>query len=1142
MKHNLAQFTASAAGRVTTLPVPDCRGPVGNELHSAFPGPWRLGAVLAASAALLLPAAPARAQYAGNNALSFNAASSQFVAVPGFGNIIPTNEVTIEFWAYTTQTAQQSAFMQEPDSATNRFQAHLNYLTGLTYWDFGNINTSGRLAYFSPVGSLNHWTHYAFVASFSGNYMRIFTNGALFASKTGMTPCARGDFQLRLGGNNGYFYTGLLDDFRVWDRARSGDEILAGKDHPLSGAESNLVLYFRFDATSGTTLTNLAIATGAAYNGALSNSPPWVVGAPQLSVSPAPTTLPATGVTATTATLQGAVNPEGAVTTSSFQYGLTTNYGSVTSPKSQAAGNLAIAVNSALTGLSPSAIYHFRLLATNSAGGAFGADQTFHTLGWTNVVSTTNDTGAGSLREAIAATLPTGIIYCAPELSGQTITLTNGQLLLTNSLTIDASVLPGGLALSGNHNSRIFFLTNQANLTLYSLTLTNGRVVADDGGAIYISAGCELGMTNCWLAGNSVVGPPGIDGLPGTGTTRIPPTVGGSGRGGAIYNAGTLRLNRTTLSGNQSAGGAGGRGINQPSNYSAFDGASGGDGLGGAIYNLGSANLVFCCLSNNAAAGGRGGRGASVGWNGSGSRGGAGGRGCGGALYCAGQASFAQGALAGNRASGGDGGDGGDGGSEIQSEANGIDSVAVGGAGGGGWGGGLFNAGTMPLTQVTVTGNTGNGGHGGSGGMGASSTTPHGIGGAGGTGGAGGSACGGIYTSNHLVLQQITLAANASLGGLGGNGGLPGQAPDPGAVAGAHGAAGASGCGGLQNAFGQCSLLNSIVAANLGSQQPDVSGQFSSLGHNLLGIVEGSTGFASGADQDLLGSAAAPLDPGLKPLANYGGPIPTLSLLPGSPAVDAGDDAITTTYTTDARGLGFPRLRGQHVDIGAFEFDLSVYTPPVLLSASALMVSLDPATHLGGLTMAASANPEGLPAFIWLQYGIGAGYGINTAPVALGYDVSPVATALPLNLLAPGLTWHYRVVVTNAAGATFGSDQAVTVSRLGDFNGDGVVDQSEFASVLANLHGTGVVSDSDLNLVLPRYWPASQWLSLTEVAGLGGTNVTFTLTNSLTVAFSVEYTTNLTDWLPLGQATPRYLFTDTNAPALPQRFYRLRWP
>lgn len=114
----------------------------------------------------------------------------------------------------------------------------------------------------------------------------------------------------------------------------------------------------------------------------------------------------------------------------------------------------------------------------------------------------------------------------------------------------------------------------------------------------------------------------------------------------------------------------------------------------------------------------------------------------------------------------------------------------------------------------------------------------------------------------------------------------------------------------------------------------------------------------------------------------------------------------------------------------------------------------------------------------------------------------------------------------------FGLIDNVVVSRpvgfvpttAGDSNGDGIVDADE------------------LNVVLANYFATSPWLLMTNVAGLGGTNVTFTLTNDLAGAFLVEYTTNITDWYELGPAVPRYLFTDTNAPALPQRAYRLRWP
>jgi hypothetical protein len=73
------------------------------------------------------------------------------------------------------------------------------------------------------------------------------------------------------------------------------------------------------------------------------------------------------------------------------------------------------------------------------------------------------------------------------------------------------------------------------------------------------------------------------------------------------------------------------------------------------------------------------------------------------------------------------------------------------------------------------------------------------------------------------------------------------------------------------------------------------------------------------------------------------------------------------------------------------------------------------------------------------------------------------------------------------------------------------------------------------------YFASSPWLYPTNVAGLGGINVTFALSNSTAGSFSVQYSANLTDWQFPGPATPRHLFTDTNAPVGLQRYYRLRW-
>ena len=142
---------------------------------------------------------------------------------------------------------------------------------------------------------------------------------------------------------------------------------------------------------------------------------------------------------------------------------------------------------------------------------------------------------------------------------------------------------------------------------------------------------------------------------------------------------------------------------------------------------------------------------------------------------------------------------------------------------------------------------------------------------------------------------------------------------------------------------------------------------------------------------------------------------------------------------------------------------------------------------------------------------------------------NPPEKPVTLNLLLPGLTpyttYHYRAVATNILGLTTGADVTFTpMTTAGDQNGDVIVTEAEINAAFAN------------------YLANSPWLYLTNVAGLGGTNVTFALENTPPLTFTVEYSTNLVDWYPLGPATPRYLFTDTNAPALPQRSYRLRYP
>ena len=97
-----------------------------------------------------------------------------------------------------------------------------------------------------------------------------------------------------------------------------------------------------------------------------------------LAAAPSANTEPASSVTSTSAVLNGQVNPNGASTTVTFEYGLDTSYGdSLTATQSPVSGTVSQGVSAGLTSLTPGQTYHFRTKASNSVGTTYGSDQTF---------------------------------------------------------------------------------------------------------------------------------------------------------------------------------------------------------------------------------------------------------------------------------------------------------------------------------------------------------------------------------------------------------------------------------------------------------------------------------------------------------------------------------------------------------------------------------------------------------------------------------------------------------------------------------------------------------------------------------------------------------------------------------------------
>lgn len=210
------------------------------------------------------------AQLAGA-ALRFNGSNS--IQNAGYGLIAPTTEITIEFWQKVDGPAQQAP-LSIGTSNTNRISMHTPWIDGVVYWDFGNIFTGGRLSYTPPQSLSGTWQHFAFVASQSGNFMRIYRNGILEAQKTGPLPYVRGNVPLIIGGNG---YAGELDEVRIWNTARTQTQVQQFMNSILQGNETDLMGYWRLDEGSGNTANDSRGTRHATFTG----SPQWTAsGAP----------------------------------------------------------------------------------------------------------------------------------------------------------------------------------------------------------------------------------------------------------------------------------------------------------------------------------------------------------------------------------------------------------------------------------------------------------------------------------------------------------------------------------------------------------------------------------------------------------------------------------------------------------------------------------------------------------------------------------------------------------------------------------------------------------------------------------------------------------------------------------------------
>jgi hypothetical protein len=204
--------------------------------------------------------------------------------------------------------------------------------------------------------------------------------------------------------------------------------------------------------------------------------------------APTVTTDPAGNIGSTSATFNARVNPNGFLTAVQFEYGTTTNYGTLTATQSVGSSNVLVAIATTVTSLSPNTTYHYRVDATNLVGTAQGADQSFTTLPGPPTPITTAATGLASSAAILNGTVaPNGLatMWWFELGTNSSYGFSSVTQALLSSGTVTAVSLPlAGLAPNTTYHFRLDASNSAGSVTGADVSVTTNPFIDSDGDGI----------------------------------------------------------------------------------------------------------------------------------------------------------------------------------------------------------------------------------------------------------------------------------------------------------------------------------------------------------------------------------------------------------------------------------------------------------------------------------------------------------------------------------------------------------------------------------------------------------------------------------------------------------------------------------
>ncbi len=216
-----------------------------------------------------------QAQFSGSNKVAhFSNAADEGISIP-YNNALTfgiTQSLTVEAWIKTNDNASCMMIFAHQDCPASGSPGIMLYISGGKAWFYCNLTYATSACAVAD----NNWHHISGVRNTITDSLYIYIDAVLQAQvlDNSTSPVSTINSINWIGrrtvcGSVCNFY-GDIDEVRIWSKAKTANEISAGKDMELAGNETNLVAYYNMNTASngtGQTVLNNCSNTGAVLNG-----------------------------------------------------------------------------------------------------------------------------------------------------------------------------------------------------------------------------------------------------------------------------------------------------------------------------------------------------------------------------------------------------------------------------------------------------------------------------------------------------------------------------------------------------------------------------------------------------------------------------------------------------------------------------------------------------------------------------------------------------------------------------------------------------------------------------------------------------------------------------------------------------------